>query len=287
MATPNVLKIVAWELLARSARERAQEPCLVMDDPTQVDAYLRAGSDRGALAPLYLFNTTLASPMIRAGDVVVDLACGPANQLAQLAAVNPDARFIGVDLSPEMLKRAEAVVSRHGLSNVEFDVSDLSKLDRFADRSVDVLISTLALHHLPDRSRLVNSFIEFTRVLKPDGRLYFSDLGQLRSERSVAEFASQYADRQPEVFNVDYLNSLRAAFGLADFRAAIRPLGSRVRLYSTFFVPYMVVVKSPDAVMLDEVRRQRIDNIESALPASQKADLKLLRMFFRLGGLKC
>src|SRR4029079_11674944 len=105
MATPNVLKIVAWELLARSARERAQEPCLVMDDPTQVDAYLRAGSDRGALAPLYLFNTTLASPMIRAGDVVVDLACGPANQLAQLAAVNPDARFIGVDLSPEMLKR--------------------------------------------------------------------------------------------------------------------------------------------------------------------------------------
>jgi len=204
----------------------------------------------------------------------LDFGCGQGFLVGNMASRGYEA--YGCDLSPEMLKRAEVVVSRHGLSNVEFDVSDLSKLDRFADRSVDVLISTLALHHLPDRSRLVNSFIEFTRVLKPDGRLYFSDLGQLRSERSVAEFASQYADRQPEVFNVDYLNSLRAAFGLADFRAAIRPLGSRVRLYSTFFVPYMVVVKSPDAVMLDEVRRQRIDNIESALPASQKADLKTL-----------
>jgi hypothetical protein len=49
----------------------------------------------------------------------------------------------------------------------------------------------------------------------------------------------------------------------------------------------MVVVKSPDAVTLDEVRRQRIDYIEHALPAYQRADLKLLRMFFRLGGLKC
>jgi len=287
MATPNVLRVIVSELLTLRPRERLPEPHLVMDDPAQVRAFLDAGSDRGSLAPLYLFNTALASALIRPGDLVVDLACGPANQLAQLAAVNRESRFIGVDLSPEMLKRAEAVVSRHSLSNVEFDVSDLAKLDRFADRSVDVLISTLALHHLPDRSSLINSFVEFARVLKPDGRVYFSDLGRLRSERSVAEFAGQYADQQPAVFNADYLNSLRAAFALADFRAAIRPLGSRVRLYSTFVVPYMVVVTSPDAVTLDEVRRQRIDHIESALPAYQRADLKLLRMFFRLGGLKC
>jgi len=287
MAVPNVLKVIASELLTRHPRKRLPEPHLVMDDAAQVQAFLEAGSERGSLAPLYVFNTALASPLIRPGDLVVDLACGPANQLAQIAAVNPDARFIGVDLSPEMLKRAEGVAQRHNLSNVEFKVSDLSKLDRFADRSVDVLISTLALHHLPDRSTLVDSFIEFARVLKPDGRVYFSDLGCLRSERAVAEFANQYADRQPEVFNVDYLNSLLAAFGLADFRLAIQPLGSRVRLYSTFVVPYLMVVKSPDPVVLDEVRTQRIQSIERTLPAHQKADLRLLRMFFRLGGLKC
>ena len=287
MATPNVLKVIASELLALRPRERQPEPRLVMDDPAQVEAFLDAGSDRGSLAPLYLFNTALASALIRPGDLVVDLACGPANQLAQLAAVNPDTRFLGVDLSPEMLERAEAVLTGRGLSNVELQVSDMAMLDRLADRSVDVLVSTLALHHLPDRNRLIDAFIEFERVLKPDGRIYFSDLGRLRSERAVAEFASQYADVQPEVFNADYLNSLRAAFGLADFRAAIRPLGARVRLYSTFFVPYMVVVKSPAAITLDEIRRRRIEDIECALPAHQKADLKLLRMFFRLGGLEC
>jgi arsenite methyltransferase len=285
MATPNVLKVMISELLALSPRQRVPEPCLVMDDAAQVQAYLEAGSERGALAPLYLFNTALASPLIRPGDLVVDLACGPANQLAQLACVNPEARFIGVDLSAEMLERAQEVAARHGLSNIELRVSDIANLTTFADESVDVVISTLALHHLPDRQTLATSFSELRRVLKPGGRVYISDLGRLRSERAIAEFAGQYADGQPEVFNLDYLNSLRAAFSLADFRDAIRLLGRRVRLFSTFLVPYMLVVKSPASGPLDKTRRERIEGIERAMPAHQQTDLKLLRLFFRLGGL--
>jgi SAM-dependent methyltransferase len=285
MATPNVLKVIVSELLALKPRERRPEPCLVMDDGAQVQAFLEAGSERGALAPLYLFNTALASPLIEPGDLVVDLACGPANQLAQLAAVNPQARFLGVDLSAEMLKSARQVASRRGLSNVDFVLCDIADLTAFEDGSVDVVVSTLSLHHLPDQQRLAQSFREMARILKPEGRVYLSDLGRLRSERAIAEFAGQYADRQPEVFNLDYLNSLRAAFGPDDFRAAIGALTGRVRLYSTLLVPYMLVVKSPAAAPLDSIRRERIRRIERALPPHQQADLKLLRLFFRLGGL--
>lgn len=285
MASLNVLNIMLSELFALRQRVRVPEPCLVMDDPAQVRAYLDAGSEQGSLAPIYLFNTTLATALIRTGDLVLDLACGPANQLAQIAAVNPDARFVGVDLSAEMLKKAEAVVTQRGLSNVAFKVSDIAALTWFGDGSVDVVISTLSLHHLPDRQTLGRAFAEVKRVLKPNGRVYLSDLGCLRSESSIAQFAGQYADQQPEVFNLDYLNSLRAAFTVADFRTAIQPLGARVRLFSTFLVPYMIVVKSLASMPLDDVRRRRIELIHSALSAPQQADFRKLRLFFRLGGL--
>jgi len=285
MASLNILKVMLSELMARSPRQRIAEPSLVMDDPAQVQAYLDAGSEKGALAPIYLFNSTFATTVIRPGDVVLDLACGPANQLAQIAAVNPDTQFVGVDLSPEMLKKAEAVVSRRSLSNVRFEVSDISKLTRFTDRSVDVVISTLSLHHMPDVQTLARVFGEVQRVLKPDGRVYFSDLGCLRSERAIAEFAGQYADQQPEVFNLDYLNSLRAAFALEDFRAVVGPLGRRVRLFSTFLVPYMVVIKTAVALPVDEARRRRLTSIHETMSVQQRADYRKLRLFFRLGGL--
>lgn len=285
MAVLNVWSILASEMTARRPRQRVPEPCLVMDEPAQVRAYLDAGSDRGALAPVYLFNTTLASALIGRGDRVVDLACGPANQLAQLAAVNPQARFIGVDLSAGMLEQASAVVAQRGLSNVEFRVGDIATLSEFADASVDVVVSTLALHHLPDRATLERAFVQMRRILKPDGRVYLSDLGALRTERAIGEFARQYADRQPEVFNLDYLNSLRAAFSVADFRAASGMLGPGVRVYSTFMVPWMVVVRTASAPPLDADRLERLKAIERAMPPHQRADLRMLRLFFALGGL--
>lgn len=285
MAGLNVFGVMLAEFTARTPRKRMAEPCLVMDDPAQVQAYLDAGSDRGALAPLYLFNTALATRLIRPGDVAVDLACGPANQLAQLAGVNPDARFIGVDLSAEMLRKAADVAARHQLANVEFYRADIARLEGFADQSVDVVVSTLSLHHLPDPPTLAAVFREVGRILKPDGRVYISDLGCLRSERAIAEFAGQYAEQQPEVFNLDYLNSLRAAFSVADFRQAIRPLAHRVRLYSTLLVPYMLVVKSQPTAALDDIKRERIRNIEAAMSAQQRSDLRMLRLFFRMSGL--
>lgn len=285
MANLNLLKIISSELLTRHPRTRRAEPCLTMNEPAQVQAYLEAGSETGSMAPIYLFNTTASAPLIRPGDLVLDLACGPANQLAQFAAVNPQARFVGVDLSEEMLNRASGVVARRNLKNVSFELSDITQLERFADNSVDVVVSTLALHHLPDRNSLASAFREIRRVLKPDGRVYLHDLGALRSERSVREFAQQYAAGQPEVFNVDYLNSLLAAFAVTDFRAAMQPLAATTRLHTTFMFPYMIVIRSRTSSGATDPQRTAIESIRERLSSDQRSDLRKLGFFFRLGGL--
>ena len=98
---------------------------------------------------------------------------------------------------------------------------------------------------LPDSDALDRVFAEVSRVLKPGGGIYMVDFGHLKSERSIHDFAYQYADRQAELFTLDYLYSLRAAFWLEDFkRVHQRHLADRCSLYSTFLVPFMVAVKS-------------------------------------------
>ena len=239
------------------------------------------------MAPVYLFHCAQVCEVIRPGDTVVDLGCGPATQLAMVARLNPDVRFVGVDLSEEMLERARAYVTEQGLGNVAFQQADVTDLGFLGDASVDAVFSTVALHHLPDVDHLERTFAEVARVLRPGGGLYLVDFGHLKSEKSIEYFAYQYSDRQPELFTLDYLYSLRAAFPLADFqRLTDRHLAGRARVYSTFLMPFMVVVKSPPrAGEVPQGVRAGLAALRAALPSYHRTDLQDLRTFFRLGGL--
>ena len=287
MPSLPVLKTLARELVSRERSPRRTEPDLVMDDPEKVAAYTRAGREDGVMAPVYLFHCAQVCEVIRPGDTVVDLGCGPATQLAMVARLNPDVRFVGVDLSEEMLERARAYGAEQGLGNVAFPQADVTDLGFLGDASVDAVFSTVALHHLPDVDHLERTFAEVARVLRPGGGLYLVDFGHLKSEKSIEYFAYQYSDRQPELFTLDYLYSLRAAFPLADFqRLTDRHLAGRARVYSTFLMPFMVVVKSPPrAGEVPQGVRAGLAALREALPSYHRTDLQDLRTFFRLGGL--
>lgn len=56
--------------------------------------------------------------VVNPGDTVVDLGCGPANQLGLVARLNPGVNIIGVDLSEEMLAMAERNLLQWGIANV-------------------------------------------------------------------------------------------------------------------------------------------------------------------------
>ena len=287
MPSLPVLKTLARELVSRERSPRRTEPDLVMDDPEKVAADTRAGREDGVMAPVYLVHCAQVCEVIRPGDTVVDLGCGPATQLAMVARLNPDVRFVGVDLSEEMLERARAYGAEQGLGNVAFQQADVTDLGFLGDASVDAVFSTVALHHLPDVDHLERTFAEVARVLRPGGGLYLVDFGHLKSEKSIEYFAYQYSDRQPDLFTLDYLYSLRAAFPLADFqRLTDRHLAGRARVYSTFLMPFMVVVKSPPrAGEVPQGVRAGLAALRAALPSYHRTDLQDLRTFFRLGGL--
>lgn len=239
------------------------------------------------MAPTFIVHCAHMCEVIRPGDTVLDLACGPATQLGMLARLNPDARFIGIDLSAEMLEQAEHHVTGLGLDNVELRVGDITTLDRIASQGMDAVVSTMSLHHLPTLELLDTTFPEARRVLKPDGGLYLADFVHLRSERSIRYFAYQHADRQPELFTLDYFNSLRAAFYFQDFQRLVdQYFGTDARLFATAPFRFMIAIKSHQRREAPMEIRTALREIAQGLAPPQQKDLKDLNMLFRLGGMR-
>jgi len=286
MPSFGLAQTVLREVAPTKSCPRIPEPDLVMDDPDKVAAFTRAGREDGIMAPVYLYHCAQILSVVRPGDRVADLGCGPATQLAMAARLQPEASFVGIDLSDEMLERARAHTSEQGLDNVDFHRGDITALTEFGDASFDAVVSTVALHQLDSVSAFRSCLSEVARLLKPGGGLYIVDFGHLKSVKSIHYFATQYEGRQPELFTIDYRNSLYAAFPRAEWRRAASDfLADHGRLYSTFAMPYMVAIKSPVRMEGAAAQRDAIARLRDAMASHQRRDLRDLALFFGLGGL--
>jgi len=114
---------------------------------------------------------------LKLGQVVLDLGSGGGFDVFIAAKkVGPTGKSIGVDMTPEMLGKARAGISKFtkktGLSNVEFRLGEIEHLP-VADNSIDVVISNCVINLSPDKQQVWN---EIARVLKPGGKACVSDL---------------------------------------------------------------------------------------------------------------
>lgn len=110
--------------------------------------------------------------MVLAGgsDRAVDLACGPGTLALRFAR---RVRWIcGLDLTPAILERARRAAAAEGLANLDFAIGDAQSLP-FADGSLDIAVTSYALHHFSDAGRTIG---EMTRVVKRGGRVGILDI---------------------------------------------------------------------------------------------------------------
>lgn len=110
---------------------------------------------------------------LRKGESVLDVGCGTGTlAIAAKLIAGPDAAVYGVDASPEMLIKARQKARKAG-AQVVFR-SGLAEALPFSDAQFNVVLSTVMLHHLPQKARL--QFVtEIRRVLKPAGRVLIVD----------------------------------------------------------------------------------------------------------------
>jgi len=165
-----VLLAGAWRLYSRRPRERIpgeQE----IDDPD-----VAKGFNRVARMPqmklMRWFVARRATSMVARGEAI-DLGCGPGYLVVEMVRQAPGLHVTGVDLSDEMLAEAEDYAQQRSIGQAAaFRKGDVRQIP-FEDGSVDLVVSTLSLHHWSDPVAVLD---EVARVLRPDGSLLVFDL---------------------------------------------------------------------------------------------------------------
>lgn len=107
------------------------------------------------------------------GSKVLDIGCGAGvDLLVASSLVGKEGRVCGIDLTEEMVKKAQLSIERFGGNNISVQFVSTHKIPH-DDESFDHVISNGVVNLSPSKLEL---FKEILRVLKPGGTLQFADV---------------------------------------------------------------------------------------------------------------
>jgi ubiquinone/menaquinone biosynthesis C-methylase UbiE len=136
-----------------------------------------------------VWNRILDELHLRGDERVLDMGCGRGAVLIAVAKRLTSGRATGIDLWSRRDQSGNAgdVTRRNAsvegvLERVAIETGDMRSLP-FAERSFDLVVSSLAIHNIPSRADRAKAVAEAWRVLKPGGRLVIADI------RSTALYA--------------------------------------------------------------------------------------------------
>lgn len=139
----------------------------------------------GSIALAGVTAGVLDAARVRPGAQVVDLGCGTGQISLPLALQG--AKVLAVDVSSAMVRQLQSEARRRGafsLDGLSLPIEELT----LPPCSVDLVVSSYALHHLrdPDKARLVSAAYGW---LRPGGRLLVADMmfgrGASRRDRTI------------------------------------------------------------------------------------------------------
>ena len=110
----------------------------------------------------------LAYSPVSTGQNVLDIGTGTGHlAIASAKIVQKQGRVIGVDISPKMLKQARNKISRLGLHNIEFQLSDAEILD-YPKHYFDHILCANTFPWMKDKKATLQMWLQF---LKPGERI--------------------------------------------------------------------------------------------------------------------
>ncbi len=145
-----------------------------------------------------------------AGQSVMDLGCGTGFLIQELMAADVAQKMLAVDIAYSMLQTSRS--KSKCFNTVQYICADAEKLP-LVDDSLDTIVSNLALQWCQD---LTGVFQGFKRVLRTDGRLFFSTFGT----KTLQELKQSWAevDRYTHVNEFSTVDQLKFFLTQASFK---------------------------------------------------------------------
>jgi ubiquinone/menaquinone biosynthesis C-methylase UbiE len=183
----------------------------------------------------------------------LDLGTGPGHVAIDVARRSPELRMIGLDLGAHMIERARRQGARHELNGRSPWLQADGHCLPFADDSLDLVISSFALHHWRDPLEVMNEIARVLRRPRPEageagGGYYIADVC-----REVSAFQRLIAFASIPAFSLPfgsywgyggYYESVRAGYTRDEAQSLLDqsalPPGT-VALDSTWFVPVLTI----------------------------------------------
>ena len=117
---------------------------------------------------------------------LLDVACGAGGPALRIAA-KTGCSVVGIDVHQDAIATANSLAAQRGLSSrAEFRAADATGQLPFLDATFDAITCIDAINHLPERPRIIT---EWARLLKPEGRLLFTDPITVTGALTNAEIA--------------------------------------------------------------------------------------------------
>ncbi|HEV3206601.1 MAG TPA: class I SAM-dependent methyltransferase [Terriglobales bacterium] len=120
------------------------------------------------------------------GKTLLDVACGAGGPALRIAA-STGCSVVGIDVHEQAVTTASSLAAQRGLTErAEFRSTDATGPLPFPDASFDAITCIDAINHFPERPRVIAAW---ARLLKPGGRLLFTDPITVTGELTNAEMA--------------------------------------------------------------------------------------------------
>ena len=104
--------------------------------------------------------------------MLLDVACGSGGPALRIAA-RTGCSLIGIDVHQDAIRNANLLAQQERVNErVQFRIVDAAADLPFENATFDAIICIDAINHLPDRPKVL---AEWTRILKPGGRILFTD----------------------------------------------------------------------------------------------------------------
>lgn len=181
-------------------------------DPSVAEGYdAQHAKFRGK--PAEEHNALLDWLNVQPGQAILDLGCGTGSFAIQAALRG--AQVYATDVSPAMLAVAERKALDAGVTGITFCHGGFLTYAHQGE-PVDLIVSTAALHHLPDFWKLIG-LQRLAGMLKDDGRFYLMDtvysFDPREHARVLDEKVAWFTDRVDASFGKDVASSFSDEFG--------------------------------------------------------------------------